>query len=89
MVLCFSIITLNCNGIKNWTKRKTILNKIRASKVDIAFLQETISSPEVGQKSGVIIPFGIPVKITLKRCGYFITVCVLLHLVVKKNARFR
>ena len=40
-------LTLNCNGIRNWVKRNTIFDTIRASQVDIAFLQETFSTPEV------------------------------------------
>ena len=47
MVLYINFLTLNCNGIRNWAKRNSIFNKIRANKVDIAFLQETFSTPEV------------------------------------------
>ena len=47
MVLYINFLTLNCNGIRNWAKRKSIFNKIRANKVDIAFLQKTFSTPEV------------------------------------------
>ena len=41
MVGKYRIITLNCNGLRHTTKRRSIFQYIKAKQVDIILLQET------------------------------------------------
>ena len=41
----FKLLSLNARGIRDFHKRKTFFTWIKKQKVDIAFLQETYSSP--------------------------------------------
>ena len=43
----FKIISLNARGIRDFTKRKTIFNWLHKQNADIAFLQETYSTPDI------------------------------------------
>ena len=45
--LHFKIISLNAQGIRDFTKRKTIFNWLHKQNADIAFLQETYSIPDI------------------------------------------
>ena len=43
----FKLISLNVRGIRSFEKRKAAFNWLYKSQVDICFLQETYSTPEV------------------------------------------
>ena len=46
----FKIISLNARGIRDLNKRKAIFSWLQKQKADIAFLQETYSTPDVVEK---------------------------------------
>ena len=50
----FKIISLNARGIRDFTKRKAGFNWLHKQNADVAFLQETYSTPDkqVGDFSG-------------------------------------
>ena len=43
----FKLISLNARGIRDFQKRKAIFSWIKKQNADIAFLQETYSTPEI------------------------------------------
>ena len=43
----FKLISLNARGIRDFQKRKPIFSWIKKQNADIAFLQETYSTPEI------------------------------------------
>ena len=43
----FKLISLNVRGIRDFAKRKAIFSWIKKQNADIAFLQETYSTPDV------------------------------------------
>ena len=45
--VCFNVLSLNVRGIRDPNKRKSIFTWARNQKVDINFLQETYSTPDV------------------------------------------
>ena len=46
----FKVISLNARGIRDLNKRKAIFSWLQEQKADIAFLQETYSTPDVVEK---------------------------------------
>ena len=46
----FKLISLNVRGICDFAKRKKIFSWIRRQNADIAFLQETYSTPDIVEK---------------------------------------
>ena len=46
--LGFKLLSLNVRGLRDFKKRKTIINWIMKQKADIIFLQETYSTPDIG-----------------------------------------
>ena len=45
--LGFKLLSLNVRGLRDFKKRKTIINWIMKQKADIIFLQETYSTPDI------------------------------------------
>ena len=45
--LDFKLLSLNVCGLRDFKKRKTIINWIMKQKADIIFLQETYSTPDI------------------------------------------
>ena len=45
--LDFKLLSLNVRGLRDFKKRKTIINWIMKQKADIIFLQETYSTPDI------------------------------------------
>ena len=43
----FKIISLNAQGIRDFTKRKAVFNWLQKQNADVAFLQETYSTPDI------------------------------------------
>ena len=46
----FKLISLNVRGIRDFAKRKAIFSWIEKQNADIAFLQETYSTPDIVEK---------------------------------------
>ena len=46
----FKLISLNALGIRDFAKRKAIFRWIKKRNADIAFLQETYSTPDIVEK---------------------------------------